>query len=87
MGRKLNSSIHPKVYQNEKPIVREVDVMHFTVEGIDKPTIVKQKKKKHLTSLISKDSISAYLEKMNKNLSFIHQFELSITLSRPGAGQ
>ena len=58
-GRKLNSSIHPKVYQNEKPIVREVDLMHFTVEGIDKPMIVKKKKKKHLTSLIPKDSISA----------------------------
>ena len=30
-ARKLNSCIHPKVYQNEKPIVIEVDVMHFTV--------------------------------------------------------
>ena len=56
-GRKLNSSIHPKVHQNEiTPIVREVDVMYFSIEGTRKSTILT---KKHKTSLIPKNPISS----------------------------
>ena len=64
-GRKLNSSKHLKVYQKKKknPIVREVDVMNFVIEGIDKSTMVKQKKKKNKTSLLPKDPVSACFRK------------------------
>ena len=59
-GRKLNSSINSKLNQNEMvPIVRRVDVMYLSVEGIEKSINVKKKKKKHKTSLILKNLISA----------------------------
>ena len=59
-GRKLNSSINSKVDQNEMvPIVRKVDVMYFLVEGIEKSINVKKNKKKHKTSLLLKNLISA----------------------------
>ena len=60
MGKKLNSSINSKFYQNEMvPIVRKVDVMYLSVEGIEKSIKVKKKKKKHKTSLLTKNLISA----------------------------
>ena len=56
----MNSSIHPKVHQNEMvSIVRKVDVMYLSIEGIDKSTIVKIKKKKQKTSLFLKNHIFA----------------------------
>ena len=59
-GRKLNSSINSKVDQNEMvPFPRKVDVICLLVEGIEKSTTVKTKKKKHKTSILPKNLISA----------------------------
>ena len=78
-GRKSNSSIHPKVHQKERvPIARKVDVMYFSIERIDKSTIVNIKKKKHKTFVLPKNPISACFSKLNKHLSFIHLNEQSI---------
>ena len=56
-GRKLNSSISSKVEQNELvPIVRKVDVMCLSIEGIEKSSNVK---KKHKRPNLPKNLISA----------------------------
>ena len=59
-GQKLNSSINSRVDQNEMvSFPRVVDVQHLSVEGIEKSTSVKTKKKKHKTSILAKNLISA----------------------------
>ena len=59
-GRKLNSSISSKVEQKELvPIVRKVDVMCLSIEGIEKSSNVKKKQKKHKTPTLPKNLISA----------------------------
>ena len=58
-GRKLISSINSKVDQNETvQNVRKVDVMYLLVDGIEKSTTVKKKKKKHKISILPKSLIS-----------------------------
>ena len=58
-GRKLNLSINSKVDQHEMvQIVMKVDVMYFSVEGIEKSTNVKKMKKKHKISILLKNLIS-----------------------------
>ena len=42
------------------PFLRKVDVMYLSVEGIEKSTTVKSKKKKHTTSTPLKNLTSAY---------------------------
>ena len=47
--------------QAEKvPFLRKVDVMYLSVEGIEKSTTVKTKKKNHNSSTPPKNLISAY---------------------------
>ena len=59
--RKWNSSLNAKMDQAETvPFLRKVNVMYLLVEGIEKSTTVKTKKKKHKTSTPPKNLTSAY---------------------------
>ena len=80
-GRKLNSSIHAKVDQNEMvPIVKKVDVMYLSIEEIEKSIIVKKKKKITRHFSFRRISFLHVLATMNKNKSFIQRVEQNIIL-------
>ena len=71
--RKLNSSIHSRVGQNEMvSIVRKLDVIYLLVEGIEKSTIVKKNKKMHKTSVPLKNLIFACFGNHEQEPSSIH---------------
>ena len=57
-GQKMNFSINSRVDQNEMvPFSRMVDVQHVSIEGIEKTSAVKTKKKKHKASILPKNLI------------------------------